>query len=74
MVKSLILSSISDLDWSTPPWPRCIICDQIITKGFNDDRVRNIETDSSGNSWHIFDTDCLKSPRVFNREEKDIVY
>ena len=67
------MSKLDGLEWETP-WPRCIVCDQIITKGFNDDRIRNIETDSSGKSRHIFETDCLLSPRVFNKEEKDIVY
>ena len=69
------MSKLDGLEWETPPWPRCVICDQIITKGFNDDRIRNIVSDPDGqNPRHIFETDCLLSPRVFNKEEKDIVY
>jgi hypothetical protein len=56
-------------------WPRCVICSQIITKGFNKDRVRNIVSDPDGkNPRHIFEKDCLLSPVVFNKEEVDIVY
>lgn len=57
------------------PWPRCVICDQIITKGFNEDRVRNVISDPDGqNIRHVFEKDCLLSPYVFNKEEVDIVY
>lgn len=55
-------------------WPHCKVCNQIITKGFNADRVRNIADDANGNPYHIFEKDCLLSPAVFNREEVDVVY
>jgi hypothetical protein len=58
----------------TIPWPRCKVCDGAIYKGFNDDRVRNVAEDTDGKLYHIFEIDCMLSPRVFNKEEADIVY
>ena len=55
-------------------WPRCKVCNQIITKGFDINRVRIITEDADGNPYHIFEKDCLLSPVVFNKEEVDIVY
>jgi hypothetical protein len=80
MEKSQRLSKITavatgpSIGLETVPWPRCKVCDGAIYKGFNDDRVRNIATDDDGKLYHIFETDCMLSPRVFNKEEPDLVY
>jgi hypothetical protein len=64
----------STIGIETIPWPRCKVCDGAIYKGFNEDRVRNVATDDDGKLYHIFAIDCMLSPRVFNKEEPDIVY
>jgi hypothetical protein len=55
------------------PWPRCKVCDGMITKGVNDDRIRNVDTDSEGRLFHLFAIDCKASDRYFS-EEPEIVY
>lgn len=63
------MSSILHTDW-----PRCKFCNGAIYRGFNEDRVRVIGSDSGDKVYHIYKEDCTGEHPGYKGEEAEIVY
>ncbi len=62
------------MSFTSLDWPRCKHCNGVIYRGFNDDRIRVIESDTDDKPYHIYKEDCSEEHPGYKGEEAEIVY